>query len=105
MEKKKYYAITTSMLFEKTVFSSGWFCKGFTCMQLTEFWILKWRSKGEQMKKVYHVKLIMSEEYIINADSEEEAEKEARDTFGCNYYIDEVEVTERKKIWMIEKSL
>ena len=50
------------------------------------------------MKKTYHVKLIMSEEYIINADSEEEAEKEARDIFGCNYYIDEVEVTEKKKI-------
>ena len=45
----------------------------------------------------YKVKLIMSEEYIITADSEEEAEKEARDTFGCNYYIDDVEITEMKR--------
>ena len=42
----------------------------------------------------YKVKLIMSEEYIINAESEAEAEEKARDDFGCNYYIDEVEVTE-----------
>ena len=42
----------------------------------------------------YKVKLIMSEEYIINADSKEEAEKKARDDFGCNYYIDDVEITE-----------
>lgn len=45
----------------------------------------------------YKVKLIMSEEYIINADSKEEAEKKARDEFGCNYYIDDVEVTEIKR--------
>ena len=47
--------------------------------------------------KEYKVKLIMSEEYTINADSPEEAEQKARDNFGCNYYIDEVEVTEIKK--------
>lgn len=44
----------------------------------------------------YHVKLIMSEEYVIEAESKEEAEKEARGKFGCDYYIDEVEVTEIK---------
>ena len=41
----------------------------------------------------YNVKLIMSDEFIINAESEEDAEKKAREKFGCDYYIDEVEVT------------
>ena len=45
----------------------------------------------------YKVKLIMSEEYTINAESKEEAEKEAREKFGCNYYIDSVEITEIKR--------
>lgn len=47
------------------------------------------------MKK-YKIRLIMSEEYMIEAESEKEAEKKARDKFGCDYYIDEVEVTEVK---------
>lgn len=42
----------------------------------------------------YKVKLIMSEEYIINAETKEYAEKEARERFGCDYYIDSVEVTD-----------
>ena len=41
----------------------------------------------------YKVKLVMSEEYYINAESEENAEEEARAKFGCDYYIDEVEIT------------
>lgn len=44
----------------------------------------------------YHVKLIMSEEYTIEAESEEEAEKEARAKWGSDYYIDDVEVKEIK---------
>lgn len=40
----------------------------------------------------YKVKLIMSEEYRINATSKEEAEQLAREKFGCDYYIDRVEV-------------
>lgn len=39
----------------------------------------------------YRVKLLMSEEYIINAKSEKEAEQQAREKFGCDYYIDSVE--------------
>jgi len=46
-------------------------------------------------KKTYDVKLLMSDEYFIEASSPEEAEKIARDKFGCNYFIDEVIVTER----------
>ena len=46
----------------------------------------------------YKVELIMSEEYIINAESKEEAEQKARGRFGCNYYIDNVKVTEIKKV-------
>ena len=42
----------------------------------------------------YRVELIMSDEYIINAESEEEAEKKAREQFGNDYLIDDVEVTE-----------
>lgn len=42
----------------------------------------------------YKVKLIMSEEYTIEADNPEEAEAVARDKFGNNYLIDDVEVTE-----------
>lgn len=45
----------------------------------------------------YKVKLIMSDEYIVNAESEEEAEKKAREQFGCDYLIDDVEVTELKR--------
>lgn len=40
----------------------------------------------------YKVKLIMSDEYIINAESEEEAEQKAREQFGNDYLIDEVEI-------------
>lgn len=42
----------------------------------------------------YKVKLVMSEEYIVRAESKEEAEKLARGNYGCDYYIDSVEVTE-----------
>lgn len=42
----------------------------------------------------YKVKLIMSDEYIIEANNPKEAEEVARDKFGCNYFIDYVEVTE-----------
>lgn len=40
----------------------------------------------------YHVKLIMSDEYDIEAETPEQAEKIARDRFGCNYFIDDIEV-------------
>ena len=44
--------------------------------------------------KEYRVKLIMSEESVIRAETEEAAIKEAKEKFGCDYYIDDVEVTE-----------
>lgn len=40
----------------------------------------------------YHVKLVMSDEYDIEAATPEQAEQIARDRFGCNYFIDDVEV-------------
>lgn len=42
----------------------------------------------------YKVKLIMSEEYIVEAETEEEAEEIARAKFGNDYLIDDVKVTE-----------
>ena len=45
----------------------------------------------------YKVKLNMSEEYTIEANSKEEAEKIARDKFGNDYLIDDVEVKETNK--------
>lgn len=42
----------------------------------------------------YKVKLKMSEEYIIDAKSKEEAEQKARKKFGNNYLIDNVEIAE-----------
>ncbi len=45
----------------------------------------------------YKVKLIMSDEYFIEAESKEEAEKKARGQFGNDYLIDDVEVTEIKQ--------
>ena len=42
----------------------------------------------------YKVKLVMSDEYIIEAHSKEEAEKLARDKFGNDYLIDVVIITE-----------
>lgn len=44
----------------------------------------------------YKVKLNMSKEYMIEANDPIEAEKFARDKFGCDYYIDEV-ITEEVK--------
>lgn len=41
----------------------------------------------------YKVKLIMSEEYTIEADNPEEAEAIARGKFGNDYLIDDVEIT------------
>ena len=42
----------------------------------------------------YKVKLVMSDEYTIEAHSKEEAEKIARDKFGNDYLIDDVIITE-----------
>ena len=42
----------------------------------------------------YKVKLVMSDEYTIEAHSKEEAEKLARDKFGNDYLIDVVIITE-----------
>ena len=39
-------------------------------------------------------KLNMSEEYTIEANNKEEAEKIAREKFGNNYLIDDVIITE-----------
>lgn len=46
--------------------------------------------------KTYKVKLIMSEEYYIEAESKEDAEKKARAKFGSDYYIDDVEINGRR---------
>lgn len=42
--------------------------------------------------KTYKVKLIMSEEYHIKAESKEVAAMVARAKFGSDYYIDDVEI-------------
>ena len=42
----------------------------------------------------YKVKLVMSDEYTIEAHSKEEAEQIAREKFGNNYLIDDVIITE-----------
>lgn len=44
--------------------------------------------------KKYKVKLVMSEEYTIEADNPNEAEEIARAKLGCDYLIDDVIVTE-----------
>ena len=43
---------------------------------------------------VYKVKLVMSDEYIIEAYNKGEAEQIAREKFGNNYLIDDVIITE-----------
>ena len=51
--------------------------------------------KGINHKVItYKVKLVMSDEYTIEAHSKEEAEKLARDKFGNDYLIDDVIITE-----------
>lgn len=45
----------------------------------------------------YKVKLNMSEEFTVEANDPVEAEKIARDKFGCDYYIDDVITEEVKK--------
>lgn len=49
----------------------------------------------------YKVKLIMSDEFVVNAKSKEEAERKAREKFGCDYYIDDVEteITKPYDFW------
>ena len=42
----------------------------------------------------YKVKLVMSDEYIIEAHNKGEAEQIAREKFGNNYLIDDVIITE-----------
>lgn len=51
----------------------------------------------EYKGKKYKVKLIMSDEYIIEAHNPEEAERIARDRFGCDYLIDETVIEEISK--------
>lgn len=45
-------------------------------------------------QKRYKVTLYMTEEYTIEADTKEQAEKLAREKLGNDYYIDEVIVEE-----------
>ena len=45
-------------------------------------------------QKEYHVTLKCSEEYNLTATDKEEAEKFAREKFGCNYLIDDIIVQE-----------
>ena len=45
-------------------------------------------------QKKYKVTLYMTEEYTIEADTKEQAEKLAREKLGNDYYIDEVIVVE-----------
>ena len=40
----------------------------------------------------YEVKLIMSDIYVVNAESEEEAERITRENFGNDYLIDDVKI-------------
>lgn len=47
---------------------------------------------GRREINKYHVKLIMSDEYDVEAATPDQAEQIARDRFGCNYFIDEIEV-------------
>lgn len=41
----------------------------------------------------YEVELKMSEKYVIDANTKEEAEKMALEKFGCTYYVDEIITT------------
>ena len=43
----------------------------------------------------YKIKLIMSDEMYIDADSVDDAKQIAMDKFGCSYYIDDVKVTKQ----------
>lgn len=43
----------------------------------------------------YKIKLIMSDEMYIDADSVDDAKQIAMDKFGCRYYIDDVKVTKQ----------
>lgn len=45
-------------------------------------------------QKRYKVTFYMTEEYTVEADTKEQAEKLAREKLGNNYYIDEVIVEE-----------
>ena len=48
--------------------------------------------------KKYKVKFIMSDEYIVEANNPQEAEKIAREKFGSDYLIDDVIITEQEGI-------
>lgn len=50
--------------------------------------------KGYTLEKIYKVKLVMSEEYTIEAHTSEEAEQIAREKFGNDYLIDNLIIKE-----------
>lgn len=72
--------------------------KGNTIIQEITPESLEYASKYARYKatftKEYHVTLMCSEEYRIEAHSKEDAEAIAREKFGNNYLIDEVKIEE-----------
>ena len=72
--------------------------KGSTIIQEITEESAEYRPNYERYKAfkgmTYKVKLVMSDEYTIEAQSKEEAEQIVRDKFGNDYLIDDVIITE-----------
>lgn len=94
-ESQSFYDLETGVIYivyEDTNYSGNTIIK-----EITEDSI-DYKPNYERYKtfkgKKYKVKLVMSEEYTIEADNPSEAEEIARDKFGNNYLIEDVIVTE-----------
>ena len=72
--------------------------KGSTVIQEITEGSVEYKPNFERYKafkgKTYRVKFVMSDEFMVKASNPEEAERLARDKFGCDYLIDEVVIEE-----------
>ena len=94
-ESQSFYDTETGIIY---VVFEEYGMKGSTIIQEITEDSIDYKPNYERYKafkgKKYKVKLVMSEEYTIEADNPSEAEEIARDKFGNNYLIDDVIVTE-----------
>lgn len=94
-ESQSFYDTETGLIY---IVFEEYGQKGSTIVQEISKESLEYKPNYERYKafkgKTYKVKLVMSEEYTIEAQNPTEAEEIVREKFGNNYLIDDVEITE-----------
>lgn len=97
-ESQSFYDLETGNIY---VVFEEYGMKGSTIVQEISVDSTEYRPNYERYKAfkgttTYTVKLLMSDEYTLEAHSREEAEQIARGKFGNDYLIDDVIVTEKQ---------